>query len=131
MDALLADVRYGLRLFRKSPLFTLVAAGTLALGIGANTAIFSVVYAVLLKPLPYGNPDQLYNVFQAKPQEGVGGTGWSYANFAEMREQNRVFSEMAGSQQHQLTLTGRGEPSPSTPCRGRRTASRIRSSSRS
>src|SRR5437879_4259683 len=99
------------RMLRKNPGFTAVAVLTLALGIGANTAIFSVVYAVLLKPLPYGNPDQLYNVFQAKPQEGVGGTGWSYANFTELREQNRVFSEMAGSQQHQLTLTGRGEPS--------------------
>src|SRR5438128_12106320 len=110
LETLLQDTRYGVRMLRKNPGFTAVAVLTLALGIGANTAIFSVVHAVLLKPLPYGNPDQLYNVFQAKPQEGVGGTGWSYANFTELREQNRVFSEMAGSQQHQLTLTGRGEP---------------------
>src|SRR2546421_40306 len=111
LETFLQDTRYALRTLRKNPGFTAVAVLTLALGIGANTAIFSVVYAVLLKPLPYANPDQLITVFQAKPQEGVGGTGWSYANFAEMREQNRVFSEMAGSQQHQLTLTGRGEPS--------------------
>ncbi|PYU49937.1 MAG: hypothetical protein DMG48_15085 [Acidobacteria bacterium] len=110
LETFLQDARYAFRMLRKNPGFTAVAVLTLALGIGANTAIFSVVYAVLLKPLPYGNPDQLYNVFQAKPQEGVGGTGWSYANFTELREQNRVFSEMVGSQQHQLTLTGRGEP---------------------
>src|SRR5216684_1435586 len=110
IEAFLQDTRYAFRMLRKNPGFTAVAVLTLALGIGANTAIFSVVYAVLLKPLPYANPDQLFNVFQAKPQEGVGGTGWSYANFAELREQNRVFSDMAGAQQHQLTLTGRGEP---------------------
>jgi putative ABC transport system permease protein len=79
--------------------------------IGANTAIFSVVYAVVLKPLPYANSHQLFNVFQVQPQQGVTGTGWSYANFAELREQNGAFSEMAGVQKHQLTLTTRGEPS--------------------
>ncbi len=98
-------------MLRKNPGFTAVAVLTLALGIGANTAIFSVVYAVLLKPLPYANPEQLFNVFQVQPQQGVTGTGWSYANFAELREQTRVFSEMAGVQQHQLTLTAGGEPS--------------------
>ena len=107
---MLQDMRYGLRMLRKNPGFTAVAVLTLALGIGANTAIFSVVYALLLKPLPYANSQQLYNVFEIEPEEGVTGTGWSYANFAELRAQNSVFSELAGSQQHQLTLTGRGEP---------------------
>ena len=111
IEDLFMDVRYGLRTLRKSPGFAAVAVLTLALGIGANTAIFSVVYAVVLKPLPYAKSDQLFNVFEVKPQEGITGTGWSYANFAELREQNHVFSEMAGSQHHQLTLTGRGEPS--------------------
>jgi putative ABC transport system permease protein len=110
LETILQDTRYALRMLRKNPGFTAVVVLTLALGIGANTAIFSVVYAVLLKPLPYANPEQLVTVFQAKPQEGVMGTGWSYANFAELRKQNHVFSEMAGSQFHQLTLTGRGEP---------------------
>ncbi len=110
-ESLAQDLRYGLRMLRKSPGFTAVAVLTLALGIGANTAIFSVVYAVVLKPLPYANSEQLFNVFEVQPQQGVTGTGWSYANFAELREQNSVFSEMAGSQHHQLTLTGRGEPS--------------------
>jgi putative ABC transport system permease protein len=110
IETFLQDVRYALRMLRKNPGFTAVAVLTLALGIGANTAIFSVVYAVLLKPLPYAKAEQLFNVFEAQPQAGVMSTGWSYANFAEFREQNRIFSEMAGSQAHQLTLTGQGEP---------------------
>src|SRR5258708_5935221 len=111
LDILLQDLRFAFRIIRKNPGFTAAAVITLALGIGANTAIFSVVYAVLLKPLPYAKSDQLFNVFQAKPQEGITGTGWSYANFADLRDQNRIFTEMAGSQRHQLTLTARGEPS--------------------
>jgi putative ABC transport system permease protein len=106
----LQDTRFAFRMLRKNPGFTAVAVLTLALGIGANTAIFSVVYAVLLKPLPYAKSDQLFTVFEAKPQDGIKATGWSYPNFADLREQNGIFSEMAGSQQHQLTLTGRGEP---------------------
>jgi len=104
------DLRYGWRVLRKNPGFVVVAVLTLALGIGANTAIFSVVYAVLLKPLPYAKSDELFNVFEAQPQEGITGTGWSFMNFAELREQSHVFSEMAGVQKHQLTLTGQGAP---------------------
>ena len=111
LETFLQDARYALRMLRKNPGFTAVAVLTLALGIGANTAIFSVVYALLLKPLPYPHPEQLFNVFQAQPQQGVAGTGWSYANFTELREQAGAFSEMAGVQQHQLTLTAGGEPS--------------------
>jgi putative ABC transport system permease protein len=111
LEDLWNDLRYGARMLLNSPSFTALAVLTLALGIGANTAIFSVVYAVLLKPLPYSNADQLFNVFQEKQKDVSSGTGWSYTNFAEVREQNRSFSEMAGTQQHQLTLTGRGEPS--------------------
>ena len=98
-------------MLRRNPGFTAVAVLTLALGIGANTAIFSVVYAVVLKPLPYAHSEQLFNVFQAKPQDGVTGTGWSYLNYTELRDHNDVFSDTAGAQKHQLTLTGRGEPS--------------------
>jgi putative ABC transport system permease protein len=111
IETFLQDARYALRMLGKSPGFTAVAVLTLALGIGANTAIFSVVYAVVLKPLPYVNSEQLFNVFEVQPQQGGTGTGWSYLNFRELREQNSVFSEMAGVQKHQLTLTGRGEPS--------------------
>jgi predicted permease len=112
IDAFVQDSRHAFRLLRRNPGFTAVAVLTLALGIGANTAIFSVVHAVLLKPLPYASSEQLFNVFEVQPQQGVKGTGWSYPNFAELREQAApVFSEMAGAQQHQLTLTVRGEPS--------------------
>jgi len=111
VERLLQDVRYGLRTLAKAPGFTAVAILTLALGIGANTAIFSVVYAVLLKPLPFANPEQLVSVFEANPQEGVPVTAFSYMNLEEMREQNHVFSEMAGNQSHDLTLTGQGDPS--------------------
>jgi putative ABC transport system permease protein len=110
LETILQDTRYALRMLRKNPGFTAVVVLTLGLGIGANTAIFSVVYAVLLKPLPYAEPQQLFNVFEIQAEEGVKGTGWSYANFAELRASNQIFSEMAGNQQHQLTLTGRGEP---------------------
>jgi putative ABC transport system permease protein len=105
------DARFAVRMLRRNPGFTAVAVLTLALGIGASTALFSVVYAVLLKPLPYPDSERLLNVFQAKPQEGVKATGWSYPNFAQLREHNGVFSEMAGAQRHQLTLTGPDEPS--------------------
>jgi MacB-like periplasmic core domain len=108
LETLWADVRYGLRMLRKSPGFTIVAILTLALGIGANTAIFSVVYAVLFRPLPYANPQQLVVVFSAKPQEGIAMTGVTYPDFEEWRRQNHVFSEMAANQQHELTLIGRG-----------------------
>ncbi len=111
LETFLHDSRYAFRMLRKNPGFTAVAIFTLALGIGANTAIFSVVRAVLLKPLPYAKPDQLFNVFQEQSRDEAVKTGWSYANFEEAREQNRVFSKMAGSQHHQLTLTGGGEPS--------------------
>lgn len=111
IDTLVQDVRYALRTLRKNPGFTVVAVLTLALGIGANTALFSVVYAVVLKPLPYADSGRLFNVFQAQPRQGIAGTGWSHANFADLREATSAFSQLAGVQQHQLTLTAAGEPS--------------------
>ncbi len=111
LEQMWQDVRYAARMLRKSPGFTAVAVLTLALGIGANTAIFSVVYAVLLRPLPYVDPGQLVVIFQAKPQDQVPFTGINYVNFAECRAQSHAFAEMAANQAHQLTLTGVGEPS--------------------
>jgi len=63
-----------------------------------------------LKPLPFARSGELFNVFEVQSSEGITGTGWSFANFEALRERNHVFAEMAGSQQHQLTLTGRFEP---------------------
>ena len=104
------DLRFALRMLRKDPSFTAAAVRTLALGIGANTAIFSVVYAVLLKPLPYAKSEEVFNVFQQYAQDETRQMAWSYPNFKELSEQNHVFSAMAGAQRHQLTITGRGEP---------------------
>ena len=116
IETFLQDARYAIRMLRKNPGFTAVAVLTLALGIGANTAIFSVVYAVLLKPLPYANPNQLVSAFQANIQEGVPEDGTSYPNFEEWRAQNHVFSDLSTINFHQLTLTGSGEPSVVNTC---------------
>src|SRR5215469_4429004 len=102
------DLRFASRMLRKNPGFACVAVLTLALGIGANTAIFSVVYAVLLKPLPCVHSEEVLNVFQESKEQT--GQAWSYLNFDELRRQNHVFSTVAGAARHQLTLPGRGEP---------------------
>jgi len=111
IDTLLQDIRFALRMLRKSPGFTAVAVLTLALGIGANTAIFSIVDAVLLRAFPYPHPEQLVLVFDVPAKQPDALSAMSYRDFRECREQNRVFSEMAGNAFHDLTLTGAGEPS--------------------
>ncbi len=98
------DLKYGLRTMRRNPGFTAVAVLTLALGIGANTAIFSVVNAVLLRPLPYREPARLVTVLH---------DGWkpvAPANFLDWREQSRSFESMAAAQSWNLTMTGRDQP---------------------
>src|ERR1700733_11498754 len=110
-EACWQDARYGARMLRKNPGFTAVAVLTLALGIGANIAIFSIVDAVLLRSLPYPDPNQLVLMFEVPLQQPDALSGISYRDFTEYREQNRVFSEMAGNSFHDLTLTGAGEPS--------------------
>jgi putative ABC transport system permease protein len=104
------DFLYGVRMLRQSPGFAVVAVVTLALGIGANTAIFSIVDAVLLRSLPYPDPDQLVLMFDVPEKRPDALSGISYRDFTECRDQNRVFSEMAGNAFHDLTLTGAGEP---------------------
>ncbi len=108
INELLQDVRYGLRQLRRSPGFTIVAVLTLALGIGANTAIFSVVNGVLLNPLPYPQPERLAALFSRKPQFTYGSI--SYPNFLDWVRENRSFSAMAAYRPDSLTLTGMGEP---------------------
>jgi putative ABC transport system permease protein len=111
MGTLIQDLRYGLRMLRKSPGFTAVAILTLALGIGASSAIFSVVNAVLLRPLGYANAGQLVVVPESDPKQGVTDAGMSYPSLLELRDHSHVFSGVAGLAGHALTLTGRGEPS--------------------
>ena len=92
---MLADIRYAIRMLAKNPAFTLVGVLTLALGIGANTAIFSLVHSILLRPLPYHQPDQLVRMIQASPKLGLPSWGVSQSDFNAYREQNRSFESMA------------------------------------
>src|SRR5258707_2714461 len=108
LESLLQDTRFGLRLLWRSPGFTAVAILTLALGIGANTAIFSVINAVLLRPLPFPQPERLVMVFNTLP--GVtDANGISYPNFRDLQASNQVFEQMGAYQQDAVTITGAGE----------------------
>ena len=101
------DMRYALRMLLKKPGFTIVVVLTLALGIGANAAIFSVVKGVLLNPLPYPDPDQLVTIHQSKPNFETGAI--PYLNFVDMQRENQTFSSMAISRGAGFTLIGAGE----------------------
>jgi putative ABC transport system permease protein len=104
------DVRYGARMLMKNPGFTLIAVITLALGIGANTAIFSVVNAILLRPLPYANSERLLQVFESAPPDYNALNSVAPGNFSDWRNQNQSFEEMAAVQTINLNLTGSGDP---------------------
>jgi putative ABC transport system permease protein len=112
MQTLLQDLRYGARMLLKKPGFTLIAVLTLALGIGANTAIFSVISALMLRPLPYREPDRLVKVYQAEPDisKGMMPSIWSYPRFEIFRDQSRSFAAVAAVAQQQHNLTGANEP---------------------
>lgn len=101
---MLNDFRYALRTLLRSPLFTIVAVLTLALGIGANTAIFTVVDAVLIRPLPFARPDDLIRIFATGPQ--LDNAPVSPANFLDWKEQNRVFERMVAYTDTVFTLAG-------------------------
>jgi putative ABC transport system permease protein len=111
MDTLWQDVKYGVRALAKSPGFALVAILTLALGIGANTAIFSVVHAALLRPLPYPEPDRLVMVWANVERRGGPAQEWTNPDdLHDWRTQNTVFEDMAALAGGASTLTGDGEP---------------------
>jgi predicted permease len=110
METLLQDVRYAFHILRKSPGFTAVAVLTLALGIGANTAIFSVVDAVLLKPLRFERPASLAIIWESLPKYGIDRNTVSPANFLDWQDQNRAFSGMAAFLDQPTNLTGTGQP---------------------
>jgi putative ABC transport system permease protein len=107
MHNLLQDLRYAFRLLAKSPSFTAIAILTLALGIGANTAIFSVVNGVLLRPLSFLDPSRLVIVAEKSPFPTI---STSYQNFVDWRDQSRSFESMEGTRSTGLSLTGAGDP---------------------
>jgi putative ABC transport system permease protein len=110
MNTLLADLRYAIRILRRNPGFTLVTVVTLALGIGANTAIFSVVHAILLRPLPYKDAQRLVVIWETEPS----GPGNLYPDtapdFQDWRKQSKVFESMAAATTSGAALTGISEP---------------------
>ena len=108
MDQFIQDLRYGFRTFVRQPAFALTAVLALALGIGANTAVFSVVYAVLLKPLPFPHPEQLLFLHDFSPALPQGSVSW--AKFLALRDNNRTMTSLAALAPNNVTVTGRGEP---------------------
>src|SRR5688572_17905419 len=107
-DEMFQDLRYGVRMLLKSPGFTLIAILTLALGIGANTAMFSVVHAVLLQPLPFHEPERLVRVLRSSA--GNQRSQLSFPDFADFRARQSVFEHMAVWRSSDYTMTGVGDP---------------------
>jgi putative ABC transport system permease protein len=111
MGTLLQDIRYGFRMLWKSPVFTVVTVLALALGIGANTAIFSVINAVLLRPLPYSDPDKIVLLWEKNPRLVDLDRMWvSYLNFVDWKSQNQVFASIGVYRIVGGNLTGEAEP---------------------
>jgi predicted permease len=108
MTTLIQDLRYGLRMLAKNPGFTAVALLALALGIGANTAIFSVVNGVLLRPLPYADPGRLMSVYERSREFGQ--MAVAYPNFLDWRRENHSFTDMAAYLGDDFNFTGSGQP---------------------
>ena len=110
MGAVIQDFKYALRMLRKAPAFTAIAVITLALGIGANTAIFSVVNSVLLKPLPYPEPNRLVSVSGLNTRLGEKGRALSFPDIEDLQKQNTVFEHVSAYTGGSATVTGAGEP---------------------
>jgi putative ABC transport system permease protein len=110
METLFKDVRHGIRSLLKHPGFTTIAVVTLALGIGANTAMFSVINAVLLRPLPYHEPDRLVTIWEEMPQRGMYEIPVSFANLRDWVDQTQTFDQISAYTFTNLNLSGVGEP---------------------
>jgi putative ABC transport system permease protein len=110
METLLQDIRYGWRMLARNPGFTAIAVLTLAIGIGASTAIFSVVDTVLLRPLPYQQPDRLVVVSEILPRMSNDEIGVSAGEYQDYRDRNRSFSQVAAYESDGFNLTGVGQP---------------------
>jgi putative ABC transport system permease protein len=110
LEILWQDLRYGLRMLLKNPGFTLIAVLTLALGIGANTAIFSVVNVLLFKPLPYPGSERLMQLYKFNTAREREYPQWEYPKFEMLRDQNRLFDLVAAFQDTSATITGDEEP---------------------
>src|ERR1700722_9047575 len=113
MNALWKNVRYGMRVLAKSPGFTAVAVLTLALGIGANAAIFSVVYSALLRPLPYYQPDRLVTLGEGRTQtrdNKLVSRQCSHPDFVDWQKTAKSFGSLTAYSFEPFTLAGNGEP---------------------
>src|SRR6516165_2073505 len=110
MTTLFQDVRYGLRMLVKNSTFTIVAVVTLALGVGANTAIFSIVNAVLLRPLPYPDPDRLVRIFFNEPGVGLRDVRFSQPELDDLQTRSGVFEDVSPIFEGSEDLTGTGQP---------------------
>lgn len=110
MDILLQDLRYSIRLFLKNPGFTLASLMCLALGIGVNTAVFSVVNAALFRSLPYAEPDRLYMVYETNFSNNITRSNFSLPDFLDYRQQSETFQGMAAYEGASITMTGGDEP---------------------
>jgi len=110
MTTLLQDLKFGLRMLSRNPGFTAVAIITLALGIGGNVAVFSLLDTVMLRPLPYSHPDRLYMFFPVDARHHHAQVASSYPDFHDWRAQSHAFEAMAGYRDGSFNLTGTQEP---------------------
>src|SRR6185295_6279228 len=110
MDSLLRDLKFSIRSLLKRPALTLIAIVTLAIGIGANSAIFSVVNALLLKPLPFPDPDRIVAVWDKNPSRGVERNEVSVANYLDWKAQNKSFEHLGVYNWWSTNLTGSDTP---------------------
>src|SRR5678816_76037 len=110
LERLAQDLSFGARMLVKQPGFTLIAVLTLALGIGANTAIFSLINGVMLRSLPFPQPEKIMTLWEEVPSERVTRQGFAPGNYTELKAQQTVFDQMTGLFQSEMIMTGEGEP---------------------